>query len=264
MAAEIEPFGTYPLTTTQRRITRLFHGTLLGITRLRRGAINRFKAEAGNKPVDGHLFGLKVRFHPYDNQTDSKGAVCGSVYNAHELGWLRRALPPGGTFIDIGANMGFFTLYAAKRGAKVIAIEPLPELFERLSFNMAINDLSGVLLNEAVGPAFGEVHIQRGNSDLGNSRVGTSGHSTPMRPLDAILTQAAFTRVDLLKIDVEGFEDQVLCPFFRTAPQSSWPISIIMEHSSHAQWSEDLLEDLKQRGYRPKARNRANMWLQRS
>ena len=99
-----QDFGTHAPTAVQRAIIALFHGTVLGRCRLRRLAVARFKAERPG-PVDARLFGLRVRFHPHDNQCDAKAAVCGPGYNRDELERVRRHLPPGGTFVDVGANM---------------------------------------------------------------------------------------------------------------------------------------------------------------
>ncbi|MDP1630422.1 MAG: FkbM family methyltransferase [Caulobacter sp.] len=250
--------GTFPPTAAQRRILRWFHSTPLGFSRLRRPAINAFKAARAG-PVDATLFGLKVRFHPHDNQTDSKSAVCGRCYNADETRWLSRILKPGAVFVDVGANMGFFSLFAASRGARVLAIEPLPTLFERMSLNMALNGFSAHRFNEAVGPTAGTVVLYPATDLGGTSILGAgAGIETPVRPLLDLVREAGVDHIDALKIDVEGWEDRVLCPFFETAPPALWPRAIVIEHSSGGQWVEDLLGRMTSLGYVRKVHNRAN------
>jgi FkbM family methyltransferase len=257
------PYGAYPPTPTQRMIIRLFHGTPLGYGRLRRSAFRRFQAEREG-PVDAHLFGLKVRFHPHDNQTDLKGAVCGGCYNADETRWLARHLPRGGTFVDIGANMGFFSLFAAKRGAKLVAIEPLPAMFQRLKFNMALNGFTAALFNLAVGPAAGSARIAL-SGDLGGSSLAVEGEglTVPVRTLFSVLAEAEVETIDVLKIDVEGYEDRVLGPFLDTAPETLWPRAIIIEHNAPERWEHDIIARLQSAGYRRRARNRGNTLLVR-
>ena len=52
----------------------------------------------------------------------------------------------------------------------------------------------------------------------------------PSLRLQRILADAAVDHVDALKIDIEGFEDRVLTPFFKDAPQGLWPRAIVIEH----------------------------------
>lgn len=59
-------------------------------------------------------------------------AACGACYNHRELKWLRSHFPKDDAFVDVGANMGFFSLYAAWRAIHVIAVKPNPVLFERM------------------------------------------------------------------------------------------------------------------------------------
>jgi hypothetical protein len=48
-------------------------------------------------------------------------------------------------------------------------------------------------------------------------------------------------RIDVMKIDIEGMEDQVLLPFFRKAPRSLWPRAIVGEHIFAPRWREECL-----------------------
>jgi FkbM family methyltransferase len=260
------PYGAFAPTPIQRTIIRVFHGTPLGYSRLRRVAVARFKSERPG-PVDARLFGLKVRFHPHDNQTDAKAAVCGRCLNGSEQRWLRRALPKGGTFVDVGANMGFFSLFAARLGGSVIAVEPHPAMFGRLAVNMRLNGFAGALFNVAAGADTSDADLIPGDRDLGGSTIGGRGDGlqVPMRPLLDMVREAGATRIDVLKLDVEGYEDRVLVPFLATAPLSLWPKAIIMEHSSRQDWASDLLQVLtRDKGYVRRAANRANVLLSRS
>jgi FkbM family methyltransferase len=234
--------------------------------RLRRWAFRRFERE-GQGPIDARLFGYNVRFHPADNSSDLKACVCGRAFNAPELKWLARALPIGGTFVDVGANFGFFTLAAARRQARTLAIEPNPVLFERLTANLGLNGLDGVLTRQAACGAHEGIARLAHARDMGGGHISDGAelgdYDVPLRPLAALVAEAGFAAVDLLKIDIEGYEDRVLIPFLRQAPEALWPASILTEHSSRHLWADDLLGELGDRGYRAAGRSRGNLWLRR-
>ena len=81
--------------------------------------------------------------------------------------------------------------------------------------------------------------------------------------LQRILEEAGVTKVDALKIDVEGFEDRVLTGFFAEAPQSLWPRAVVIEHLSKNEWLKDCIADMRARGYVERGRTRSNTLLLR-
>jgi FkbM family methyltransferase len=261
------PFGTYAPTPRQRQIIAWFHDTPLGGIRLRRMAVRAVqRARAG--AIDSTLFGLKVRFFPHDNASDAKAAVCGRQLNAAELRWIARVLPRGGGFVDIGANMGFFSLFAAKRGADVVAIEPNPALAARLRANIGRNGFSRTRIFEcAVGVKDESLFLACG-PDLGGGHIEgeqtSSPHRVPIRvrPLLDVVNEAGLRRIDVLKIDIEGYEDRALMPFFEVAPRSLFPAHIVFEHSSRELWQADLLGRFAALGYVRRARSRGNSWIE--
>jgi len=80
---------------------------------------------------------------------------------------------------------------------------------------------------------------------------------------ERILAEADISKVDALKIDVEGFEDRVLSGFFRDAPPALWPRAVVIEHLSKQEWLSDCIADMVGRGYREAGRTRSNTFLQR-
>jgi hypothetical protein len=71
-----------------------------------------------------------------------------------------------------------------------------------------------------------------------------------MPPLLAIVQVARKTRIDAMKIDVEGYEDRVLIPFIREAPRHLWPRRVLMEVEHTTRWESDCLAMLVDAGYR--------------
>ena len=83
----------------------------------------------------------------------------------------------------------------------------------------------------------------------------------PSLRLQRILRDAGVDHVDALKIDVEGYEDRVLTPFFRDAPEVLWPRAVVIEHLSRDEWQQDCIADMHARGYVEAGRTRSNTLL---
>jgi FkbM family methyltransferase len=118
--------------------------------------------------------------------------------------------------VDVGANIGAFTLYQVlmKKVKLVVAFEPSPTTFRRLTGNLEANSIRNVkAVNAAVGESCGELPF----IDLPfsvNSRVAekesSSARNIPCVTLDSALKTLGVKSVDLLKVDTEGYEIQVL------------------------------------------------------
>ena len=72
--------------------------------------------------------------------------------------------------------------------------------------------------------------------------------TVPVVPIDDLVP--ATRRVTVLHLDVEGFEDQALLPFFETTDPALWPKVILMEVAHQARWAAPLVDLLKRAGYR--------------
>jgi FkbM family methyltransferase len=223
-------------------------------------------------PVDVTYQGAAFRFYHQASATE-RGALINPDYNIEELDFLRAHVPGGGTFVDVGANVGTYAMVLARHvgaGGKVIAVEPHPVTFARLSFN---NGASGYthtkLVAAAAGPADGELLIETDGDNLGASHIVTGTATAqaikvPSLRLQRILDEAGVAKVDALKIDIEGFEDRVLTGFFKEAPSSLWPGAIVIEHLSQGEWQQDCIADMVSRGYAAAGRTRSNTFLLRS
>nr|WP_232309053.1 hypothetical protein [Gluconobacter cerinus] len=102
------------------------------------------------------------------------------------------------------------------------------------------------------------------NRDFGGGRIGAGhGVAVRIRPLLDILKACDVTAVHVLKIDIEGYEDRALLPFFREAPAALWPDHLIMEDTEHGRWVEDVFPVLRRCGYERRSRSRGNILLSR-
>jgi FkbM family methyltransferase len=143
-------------------------------------------------------------------------------------------------FLDIGASVGGYALFAAAlagQRARILAVEPLPEIFERLVYNIEQNDFANVkAVSCALADRDGEIALFVNSNNRGETSVrviSAEAQETQLRvPAKSLLSLAleeGYDRIDAIKLDIEGAEDLVLDPFFRDAPRSLWPRLIIME-----------------------------------
>ncbi len=124
--------------------------------------------------------------------------------------FLQRILKPGQVYADIGANIGTLVLSAAAAvgpTGKVIGIEAHPVTFKHLQANVAINDFSNiVLINSAAGDREGSLFFSNINSDDQNKVLTAEGIGIEIKVDTPDHLLAAEPNIDLLKIDVEGYE----------------------------------------------------------
>lgn len=136
----------------------------------------------------------------------------------------------GDIVVDLGANVGMFTVYAASLGARVIAVEPFPENLPQLQKNVTAAGFSDQVeaMPYACGDRNGECVIIAGDTEAGRGRdawvasettytdlPGGEGLFVPMVDLDTLLTP--YDEVAMLKLDVEGAE----YPIFAAASEST-------------------------------------------
>ncbi len=136
------------------------------------------------------------------------------VYEPPTAHVISTLLSPGDTFIDVGANSGFFTLLASRRvgpTGQVLSFEPLPSMRERITENLAINRMENVTLHDvALSNSVGEVTFYEGpQGHKGISSMRPIGEASailqvPTMPLDDLADK--IPSIKLIKIDVEGAE----------------------------------------------------------
>ena len=113
--------------------------------------------------------------------------------------------------LDVGANIGAFTLKVAPKVKHVIAIEPEPNNFELLKKNVNVNNLSNItLVNYAVSDKEETVYF---NTTGGSAKVADQGIAVKAKPLDYILHELGDPKITVMKMDIEGYEGKVLSAF---------------------------------------------------
>jgi FkbM family methyltransferase len=190
------------------------------------------------------------------------------TYEAGITEFFRKNLAPDDMVIDVGANVGYYTLLAASCGAQVTACEPEAHNYARLMHHVAMNHSNANCLRIALGDASGTMtlHINPLNHG-GNSLLAPKGYKTgahhytreemesaygkdfleeevEVRTLDSLVTKP----VALLKIDVEGFEAHVFAGMTRALEQGL--VKHIICELGNSETRADIIHRLKQYGYR--------------
>jgi FkbM family methyltransferase len=178
-----------------------------------------------------------------------------SLY-AHRFGWmgsaearfLRSVVCRDSIVADIGANQGLYTVWLARLAASghVYALEPDPELFQCLQMNIGSNQLTNITAIRAAAHsrpgtlAFAANHLNRGDNRVStNSNLSSSLEKVPAVTIDEIVGKRS---LDLLKIDVQGFEIEVLLGAKETLKKNQ-TLTIVVEFWPYG---------LRQAGHEPK------------
>ena len=151
------------------------------------------------------------------DQTDpvASGAIALGVYERYESELFRSKVKPDMTIIDIGANLGYYTAIASRRAGErglVIAFEPEPNFFKILSRNISRNNMKNAICFEiAVAEKNGLTNLYLSNENKGHNSIIRSEElktSTQVKTttLDDFLFYQKITKVDIIKMDIEGAE----------------------------------------------------------
>lgn len=140
------------------------------------------------------------------------------IWEPNLSNWITETLKKGDYFVDVGANIGYFTLLASRRiGAegKVISIEASSKIFQLLASNVEINKANNVrLINQAVSDKVSTLQLYSG-PETNKGTTSIFGSQDPRficegtidaRPLCDMLSREEISRARLIKIDIEGAE----------------------------------------------------------
>lgn len=180
---------------------------------------------------------LRLVLHDARDRVVSRRIRREGIWEPYETALLRAFLKPGDVFVDVGANIGYFTVIAADAvGAqgRVFAFEPDPDNYRLLRHNARLNDLEHRIeaICAGLSDQAGEGILYLSEDNLGDHRIFAGGdgrHSVPVRLHRGCDFLASRPRLDLVKIDTQGAEYRViagLLPLFSSLPQ---PPRILVE-----------------------------------
>jgi len=196
--------------------------------------------------------------HPQDRGISKELAL----YHVHEpvtTEFMKGFLKEGMVGIDIGANLGYYVLLEKRlvgNEGRIVAIEPVPRNLELLRQNIALNGLSGVtVVGGAVGErdGVGTMFISRSSNwhSLFPSCLCDGGAiEVPMCTLDSLVHRLQMPRVDFVRMDVEGYEANILSGMKETLRKFR-PRLLMEVHGNLLGHQETalLLKELKRLGY---------------
>jgi FkbM family methyltransferase len=243
---------------------------------LRRIVTMRLAEDSG---LDVERWGLRMRLHPRHNGCEKGALFTPQMYERPERAELCaeidrvKASGRAFVFIDIGANVGLFSLFVASysgANARILAIEPEPQNLNRLRFNVAANPGVPIrVIATALDESAGRLALEIDRRDRGGTRLRALRDNeqadtvyVECHTLLEVLQREGVECVDALKIDVEGAEDRVLVPFFKDAAEALWPNLILIE-DGRSSWRVDLFSVLANCGYTITARTKLNVILRR-
>jgi len=151
-----------------------------------------------------------------------KGAFWTGTFDSHIVLRLASCLRVGSVALDVGANIGFWSIPLGRRllelQGKLFSLEPVPSNYARLVENISLNGLGGIVkpLNVALGEKEGFVELSMGSEDyiaitgnavvIGGRVCGKATASARMAKLDDIAVEQSIAVCDLIKVDIEGGE----------------------------------------------------------
>jgi FkbM family methyltransferase len=155
-----------------------------------------------------------------DTSEAIQGAMAAGVYEPEQTAWARECLAAGDRFVDVGANFGWYTALASTivgPSGSVFAFEPSPVAAKVIARTIAENHLRNVkLVRAAVGAVSGHEHIYMPVNDVVHSPSAFRSDpafvplEVPVIPLDLYAPLADGRIIKLIKIDVEGYEPNVI------------------------------------------------------
>ena len=239
---------------------RFFYTLNKGLRGLVKSAAPRF--------FDVEALGLKLRLLTRGNYCETTALFAPQFYDVAEFEWLKKNLGDNSAFIDVGGNVGLYSLVAAHHNpsTRVIAVEPNTALTERLRFNAASNGLTVTVCETALSDYDGSGKLDTSAKQSGQNQLTTeangntlTGNDVNVTTLPALMDAQSVKRIDVLKIDIEGHEHRVLKYFFEHAPATLYPARIIIEHVHDQSGTVDLLSN--DIGYRIEDRAARNVLL---
>jgi FkbM family methyltransferase len=268
-------FGTFAPTGITRWVidrTRGLPGSWVGrriAMIMRRVGMKSLKGQ----PLDLETFGVRMRIVPYKNVCERRILFTPQYFDLDEIRLIAARDKGDFTFIDVGSNVGWYSLLVAHKvcaSSRILAVEPQPEIFDRLIHNIRLNPFGMIkAVDCAVADKTGELTLfldplNKGEASL--KIVNSSQTDTirvPTVTLLDLVNREGFSHLDAVKLDVEGAEDLILDPFFRDAPASLYPSLFIIPDVAD-RWQVDVRRLLEGKGYRQILQTRMNLVFERA
>jgi len=242
----------------RRRLSGLGLRKYAVVNRVNDWVLRRVKGQTAM--VNGHLMHLDPR--------DSLDLSLNGVYEPFETEIVHRLVHEGDIVLDVGANIGYYTLVLARRvgaGGRVFAFEPDPDNFALLTKNVGTNGYRNVVpVNAALSNRSGTLELHLCDDNRGDHRIYASGADRKTIEVSTIAGDDCLGEisscVNFIKIDVQGAEGLVLRGLCRTLQRSKgcrvifefWPEGMskagdnpaeVLDYMSHQGFSFELVDE---------------------
>jgi FkbM family methyltransferase len=207
------------LFSTFKRLHRALRGTGLGRVKLLRDLRDAiYRVSRPTSPMVVEVGGFKLWVDPSTAGGVVPWLLLDNVHEPSETRCVRENLPPGGTFIDIGANIGYYTVLAARLvgpGGRVYGFEPEPVNFDTLQKNIALNELGNVTAEPlACSDRAADIPLFLDESNAGGHHLHDTSDGAKATIIRAVALDEYFRgsgrAIDLIKMDIQGHEPVAL------------------------------------------------------
>ena len=191
-----------------------------GIWRLLYWLIQCLIPKPKGKTIIQTLYGFNIIVNPIVDQGIDRSIYYFGTYEPGTLHIISKCIKTGDSFIDVGSNIGLITLYAASlvgESGKIYSFEPFNNTFNILLENIKLNNYNNIVpINLALGAKkerrsiFQKIKESRGSASLINPKNSSSANQVFVETLDNFITNNEISQIRMIKIDVEGWELEVL------------------------------------------------------
>lgn len=258
------PFGHFAPNPLQRALIALARATILkrGVFR---ASMTRLILALGRGTLDIRFRGAAYRIRGEQNLIEY-GLLLVPTYNGGDIDFLLDGAPPDAGFVDLGCNIGLYSLplAVARPQGRVISIDANPKMINRIRWNADATGLANLTaVHAAVSDTDGRGDLVIRKDDVAIVAVQESDSGEmPIRTLAAILSDAGLAAIHGLKIDIEGHEDRALVPFLDACAPDLRPRRIVIEHPEPQADYPGCTAAFARHGYRLMGRNRNNSLYQ--
>jgi len=204
------------LLKAERKLGNRGFGRIPGVQWIKRTLLS---ATTPSKRIIKQMDGFRMYLNPSDSGV-SREILGSGGYEEFELSLFRASLKPGMVLMDVGANIGYYSLSAASQTqdqATIYAFEPEPGVLASLRDNIALNSFKSIKpFDRALADKRGVLRLNVDQANMGKHSLvqADGGNSRQIEiqtlTMDEFVREQGISRVDLIKIDVEGAEGMVL------------------------------------------------------
>jgi FkbM family methyltransferase len=185
---------------------------------------------------------VKIKFEndvtfPFSSREQmGRGIMVTGEYEPLTIKMCKETLSSGGVLVDIGANIGLFSIYLSRiKGVTVYSIEPSVQNFHKFLFNLEQNKAENIIpinvglsYEDSFGYMVNQSPINSGTFKVVEDKSETDTYLIRLCTLAELVKYLNITAIKLIKIDVEGYEMNIFKGFF-TKNNSIMPENIVME-----------------------------------